>query len=190
MLGTRTGEYHPKLLWTYEPSQLGFNFPEVPTIFVGDCGAKDSHYVKGINVYKWSFSNECAHTHTCPRDPLFRCICITKDDLIITDMGEPTDLMWHEYCHAVSPVFEGYILYDYECGYDAGIEHTFKPKTDKERDHLEKLEKEWDSGHGRHFKDVALSLGLKRIIDTLPYTVKNFNIAQAQAFIKPSSSNG
>ena len=127
----------------YTPRELGLPFPEVKFIYAGNCPADKAHR------YEWPNAeitkDYCvAHTHKCPGDPIFNCICVLRDDYFFNSDGTITDMIWHEYGHVLDNRLPNLIV---RCG-STQLEH--------------KLKTEWD-GHDEYWQNIMVSLGQNHI---------------------------
>lgn len=138
----------PKVEGIYVPFEFNLPFNEVPHIFVGGCGGDINHKTDFMGTYNNFPSYMEAHTHMCPHDPLYRSICINKKKYILFKDGSPSDIMWHEYGHVLTP-WE----FEIECNYLDGS-HTFTPDDNYEED---------PTGHGTRWKNTMVKLGKPHI---------------------------
>ncbi len=118
------------------PKELGYDFPEVPWVFIGDCGAIDKHYAYDFGGIGG------AHTHMCRNDSLRRCFCISDQKFIFDEM------MWHEYAHALMKFPE---IVSMKC---IGKKNLHDIKFVNVKSH-----KEWNYGHSQEWRELILSFG-------------------------------
>jgi len=133
---TLSGTMFPYTKWI--PSDLGITWSEVPYIFTGGCGAQDKYHLTDLNPFS-------AHTHMCPKDPMYKCICIFDRRFIIQKDEEPSDLMWHEYGHVMTP-------------YETDFVHDDKVKTFHKILLTEDLMAD-PTGHGPRWQKTMVALG-------------------------------
>ena len=84
----------------FTPKELDLPF-EVPKLFTGDCGSSktDVHYLSFSKSDNITGHISIAHTHSCPKDPLYRVICVRKEKFL-----KVPEVLWHEYAHVLDDI--------------------------------------------------------------------------------------
>lgn len=108
---------------------LDFGLPESFTIYTGDCPSRrdgDSAHDQ-TKAMSW---NGFAHLHNCEKDPYYLTICIEYENhLKNEDDGSPSDILLHEYAHAVDAVAHKGFFTSIKC--HSALKHEYEISTNK-----------------------------------------------------------
>ena len=128
------------------PYELGFpkEFYHIQRFFSGVCGAK---LHGGHDLVIPTMGVGGAHTHICPKDVLYGCICVSDIRELSNKDGTPSDLAYHELAHVLND-FPEFVTIE-SCG-DGDI-HQLSTPPDKY------LDPEWT--HGPEWQRIMKGFG-------------------------------
>lgn len=105
---------------------------------MGECGSKDHHHSESYM--------QGAHTHMCPKDPLFKVVCFVNKDWLLNSDGTPSEGLMHELAHVATADY----LTDSKC---LGKDNAHEWNIDDA--------KLWNGGHHELWASVMNAWGLE-----------------------------